>query len=86
MVILIQNTENCLFLSLSFFWGMKTFRESAAAKTWYKDLLYDIPKPPRPVEQPYSPAGEGVSQSFPLPPPVTPSEVDPHQTSQEYSC
>ncbi|XP_063865202.1 polyamine-transporting ATPase 13A3-like isoform X3 [Scylla paramamosain] len=64
----------------------KTFRESAAAETWCKDLLYDVPKPPRPVEQPYSPAGEGASQSFPLPPPVTPGEVDPQQTGQKYNC
>ncbi|XP_045113394.1 polyamine-transporting ATPase 13A3-like isoform X2 [Portunus trituberculatus] len=64
----------------------ETFRESAAAETWCKDLLYDIPKPPRPVEQPYSPAGESTSHSFPLPPPVMLSEEDPHQTSQEYNC
>ncbi|KAK8375610.1 hypothetical protein O3P69_008426 [Scylla paramamosain] len=64
----------------------ETFRESAAAETWCKDLLYDVPKPPRPVEQPYSPAGEGASQSFPLPPPVTPGEVDPQQTGQKYNC
>lgn len=64
----------------------QAYRGSAAAENLSKVVLYDVPKPAKPVEGPYSPSPEDASQAFPAPPPVTLTEGEGQQGSEESNC
>lgn len=64
----------------------EVYRDSATAEKLSKQFLYDVPKPVKPVEQPYSPLPKDASQALPPPPPHTPTEDEAQQQFGDPSC
>lgn len=73
-----------MFICLA--WHGQGHRDSAAAERLSRSLLYDVPKPAKPVQQPYLPPPEEASQDFPPPPPVTPTEGEARHEFGESDC